>query len=410
MVRQLLYIILIGILGCFFQNADEYFLDSFYCQQKEDSINDGLFTYDKTGHIILPVKINGIRYDCLFDTGTTGTIILDKHEFASMSGSAGSLPHTSDMLHVDLNETETAIRVNYPLEVLVGGVPIHFDYYLLGDIKKKMGTPVLMAIPENDKHVWNIDYDHTRINVYEYVPIPVFHNCCFAAGMDIADRLHYVRIPMTFEADDETFYSDFEYLIDTGFGGDLLIMGQSDEVDSLHEKVRCLVPGYEVSEGDSIFLLKGISPVGDIMKLEKDENKNTDETIIGNRFMSHFDVWLDYAASMIYLIKSQDYKCPERVYCERNAPCEMFTQRVRKGLIVDYVCPTSPLATAGIERGDLIKAIDGTNPDRIGRNVFNDLRYSPVCHTITIERHGTTMILQVFGCSIDYQSYILNSI
>lgn len=207
------------------------------------------------------------------------------------------------------------------------------------------------------------------------------------------------------------FKYDYNFLLDTGFGGYLSVAQSAGLEAGLYRPDTPRIPStnYSVSRifqsnkiRASYLTLGSINLSNKVISIDYRNNDSYGQTgIVGNRFLQNYRVTLDYPRHKLWLERATDHEEMD----EAEKPSLGFSVRADgRTLKVERVQINSPAQLAGIHPGDTILTIDGKDIDPLhtasalnmlalpGKNVVLEIKKgadpnfgtSPGRHTVSL--------------------------
>lgn len=183
--------------------------------------------------------------------------------------------------------------------------------------------------------------------------------------------------------------AQLKYLIDTGASLAMMIYTTTDSVLHLPEHVIRSrigmglggyiegfigrIPYLEFGEFEMRDVVTNFQEVTPTMDSSYFNNRNG---LIGNQILSRFTVILDYIQGRVYMAPNRNYK--KKFKYDRSGLSLAASGASLEDFMVINVVPDSPADEAGIQRGDIIKKINGLPSDFMTlHSVLNRLKKRP---------------------------------
>ncbi len=243
------------------------------------------------------------------------------------------------------------------------------DYF---SFEKYLGIPIdgILGIDFFRRFIVKIDYEKNYIIFTEREQYKFATQKFEKIPLEIDDGYMYVKVPIkTSEAD----RLDTKLLLDTGSGlplivsvnrKDSLLIPKDVELGQVARGLGGFITGFSGRiENMDVGTFQFSNFVGtfqqfkDSLAIEVSLDPNWRGGILGNEILSRFSIIVDYNDSAIYLKPNKKYK--KKFKYDKSGLFIIATGIGLSTYIVDSVVRDSPAEEAGIQKGDLIKKING---------------------------------------------------
>ena len=118
------------------------------------TLPENMFITDNS-HISIPVQIDSLKFNFLFDTGASGKLIVSD-SVALMLGITDSLTMNSKLGYGFSPYPPLKVKklANSSLTVTIGGRDLTYDEVIIDNSIVTMGTDGIISIPKGDNHVF----------------------------------------------------------------------------------------------------------------------------------------------------------------------------------------------------------------------------------------------------------------
>ncbi len=340
--------------------------------------------------IVLNVTVNEKhKLSLVLDTGAT-SIVLNKRagikgrstgkaEFKEAEGVSSGEGIILD--NVTLGDDNGKVRISNTVAVLT-------DTTQLGQI---LGTKIdgLFGIAAMAGYIVEIDYQKRKVRFYESSAFNIAtrkpdNKTSFLLKLSNMNPLNVISVQMIRGNLHEKY--DYEFLLDTGFGGYVSVASSSAlESGLMTDKTPRIETGaYSLTRKFTAYKLRApYLKVGEMDLAGRTiqvDNRNSGEYalfgIVGNRFLQNYSVTIDYLRKRIWLerVIPQDKEEPDDV--ERRT-FGITLRTSGESFRVGEVTPNSPAHRSGIRSGDTILAIDGRKLSDMTRQEIVESLLSP---------------------------------
>lgn len=354
--------------------------------------------------IIVPVILNqALPLRFILDTGVQTTILTDRT--------------FSDILNIQYNRKLTLLGADGDKGV---------DAYVAGNVSLELpGTKgegqVMLVLEEDYLQLKNYLGEEVHgilgYEIFRRFTVEInygAHTLTLYEPSSYKPRKSYTAIPITVEStkpyltasitshDNRTFQA--KLMVDTGASHSLLLDASSHHAISLPEtRVRCTlgrglggdINGYisrvkHISIGKFDFN-KAISSFPDTANLGENFKATGRQGTLGAGVLRRFTVVIDYYNNKLYLKKNSQYK--KRFEYNMSGIDLIATGRDLRTFIVQEVRPDSPARNAGVQEGDVFKAVNGIDAKNLDLSQINHLFRSKEGRKVRlkIEREGKTI-------------------
>ncbi len=315
--------------------------------------------------ISLPVSIQGIKANMLFDTGG-GTFSIDTTFAVKIA------PYDSGTQHFEMHtgggfSTGKISLVNIYkglLNIKIGSHSYTEKYFSVGDYKKILDIKEfdgIFSLPNGDSlNIWKIDFEENYMSIFPADSFQVEEDfLMYPLKWDNAGKIS-ASIPMEIRTGQgKTIRTSREFMIDTGSIADVTFLNGADEIKSLDEDKDSAYWLYNRHFWDATI------KVNDRIELDSSKvyvyhlpTKMDYQGIIGLNFLKHFNVYFDMKNEKMYLQPTSKF---ERI-TQGKKPWHQADNRTKgKKTFIENIgdYKDNEAIKAGFKVGDEVISING---------------------------------------------------
>jgi hypothetical protein len=361
------------------------------------------FSYEN-GLIIVPAVLGGkLSLRFVFDTGAEHTTITSQEVLAIFPF---EYLRPIKMIGVDLHTIYNAHLVK-GVELSLGTLAL-FDRQLLvteEDLLAKnqqFGPPIHGILGADILSQYVVEINYLRKMVILYSPEHFKPNKKYQSiELEVYRKKPYITLPT--QMTQNSTAQPFKYLLDSGAALKiLLIEGRHPDLilpDSVVTSVLGLGLGgtIEGMRGEihriqigSLVMPNLIGGFQDLTYYSDTSLLNERHGLVGNYFLEHFDVVIDYSRNLCYFRPNRQFKEGEQP--DLSGLFILMGGHEGTEALIQSVWPGSPADTAGLLSGDKLKKINGWPVSILGiKGIQKRLRKAPGKRVrLKIKRDGTT--------------------
>lgn len=338
-------------------------------------------------HISIPVQIDSLKFDFLFDTGASGKLIVSD-SVALMLGITDSLTMNSKLGYGFSPYPPLKVKkiANSSLTVTIGGRDLTYDEVIIDNSIVTMGTDGIISIPKGDNHVWHLNFDKMRLDLLDSIPASQPSECRDYI-FDVYEHMgnYFISdLAMTFVSDksEKTYNYTNDYMFDTGSPYEIVLMGQGGYKGDYEKFTNYLVENsfnfeYRILSGKEILNNKMYyaienKMVGDTVQIinQNKSQSGFSMNILGVGFMYRYNLIIDLHSKILLLKKrncSKDLNETVLSICGSNMDTYETAAHTN---IVTSINHNSVLYKAGIRRFDEITGVTSRSMEGNTSKIF----------------------------------------
>lgn len=340
--------------------------------------------------IILHVTINEKhKLNLVLDTGATSIVLNKKLGIRGKSTGKTEFKEAEGVTSGEGILLENVTLGDDNGMVRISGTPaVITDTTQLGQI---LGMKVdgLFGIAAIAGYLVEIDYQKHKVRFYERNAFNITtrkpnNRTTFLLNLTNMNPLSVISVQMM-RGNLHPSY-DYEFLLDTGFGG-YVTVASAPAIESglMNEKTPRIETGaYSLSRKFSAHKIRApylkvgdVDLVGRVIQVdERNKGENGLFGIVGNRFLQNYNVVIDYLRRRIWLERMVPYDKEEPDDVEKSS-FGITLRTSGETFRVGDVLPNSPAHRSGVRSGDTIVAIDGKKLSEMSRQEIVESLLSP---------------------------------
>ena len=356
---------------------------------------EGAIAFDYASHLYFDVMLrDSIPARMIFDTGNT-EILLDTKFFKEYFAPSPTLQRV--VIQGTGNSLEGAYRDVCDWQYSVGGHSLTEQGALVMDLRKIIGSEVDgmfgMEFMRGRKVEFNYADGYMRILSQEEQPADGYV-CVKCKWLD--DKQARMVMPISVKINDKVSFEG-NFLVDMGSSGVLDLNSKiAARLKSVLTNIKKKVydtGGVGGSRTDYIFKGKSATVAGcEVTDLKMTFSGNTQgmmagssyDGLVGNGFLEHFDVIIDFAKGEIWLRPNKNFN--------KSAKYDsgMTLTPLDDCWIVNGLIEGGNAHKAGVKRGDSIVSINGLTRENIDHKALKKLNQSAEDWKVVVKRDNTT--------------------
>lgn len=366
------------------------------------------FEYDVLGHPIIETKLDS-AYTCrlIFDTGSAGMLLLDRH-FAEKSGLINRFYPTETLKSGwNFKRDIPCMTVRDPFSLLIGNTRVCYSECRIvdGQTLNFLAADGIFSIPIDDTRTWEIDCENKLLSVYDY---PVISWQGVSLQMDLVGTQFVIReFPFRFRSKNEYVHPRADLFLDTGSPSSIVYLYA--EPDSTmrtalsDEATRKYVCPSKNGVIPTFFLLREYGLLNRELWIEHRElsrqwriSGEREMIVAGMDFLKSFNLRLYPAQHLIEFIPIAHISLQEDQSRQKGSAGFRFRAfQSREGhAVVDFVKEGSFWEDFGVKEGDVILNVDGHHLFDLHRSYFDDA-VPGSNHSLTIVRNKDTLFRSI---------------
>lgn len=259
-----------------------------------------------------------------------------------------------------------------PIDIPFYGGTLHYDWFMVFDgLKDEFGYDGIFSIPQDDTHIWNLDFENFLITVSDGCSASGSHkdSCDFVCNMKRnGEKIYLTDFPISFSSNKgkENLSLKLNLLLDTGCSSAIALYFNEDEfVEERKFLEDNAVLFYKTYVSDNISIIYSSGVVNDTLKVtfrQKEQRSADFPDFIGLELLSKFNISIDLNNGKAYFTRNgignwADYLNKNSSY-ERMA-LSLIPDKDFNTAIVSAIGEESPAYKGGLRQYDVIEKFDG---------------------------------------------------
>lgn len=295
------------IISCQSRNTENKESDAVL--QEEDTLYRFRYFDDNLMRVTLiktDIVIDSVKLEVAFETGGTG-LILDG-SVAAKAFNLDSLPKRKEKLEYSYSARNTHFyKYEHPVDVPFGGDTLHYEYFFVHDLKEFYGVDGFMSIPRRDKHIWNIDFEKCKIDIFQK-EAPDSSDFKIKVQRGMIDKFILKDFPLTFTGKGDTLSTSMDLILDTGtdtYAISFLAPESLHKTEIEFFKKNSMI-SYSAGEYGNDYFIEEIGSADDTLYINSNPARRDKMSIIGLNLLTKYNIVLDLSRDTAYFTRNQN--------------------------------------------------------------------------------------------------------
>lgn len=338
-----------------------------------DEANGSKLKVDSEKHLIIEVLVDTVKAEFLFDTGATSKLILSE-AFAKAIGIDSSETQASLSGRGFSTFPPLAVRKvldGISLDVLIGEDTVTYTEILVDNTIEPYNG--IISIPHGDNRIWYLDFDKNCLVLKDTVSIEDTVRT-FCLYYEESTGNYFVRnMDLCLASEDTSFIYENDYMLDTGFPGDLAIISEGawgndydGLIDFLSEEAVSFTYLHHYKEAMSfndMYIVPEIWVANDSIWImcQKESSSGLTLSIMGLKFLYRYNISIDLSDMRLLMHRRAGQNASlSQASFESDSAAKMRTYTLTDGSYLIYeINHSSDMYMDGLREMDVILAIDG---------------------------------------------------